>query len=91
MNKNEDEKKQLCNRIAFWLCPIVAIGLFVGGFFMPPQGVIDGSVLQASSVLLGFYTMMQLPAVISSAKTTKITHGDTTIEVDNRKKNLENA
>lgn len=79
-------KKAMRNRFEFWLCLITSIGLIVSGFFVPPTGVIDGSVLQAVGLLLGFATLAQLPVVLSSAKSAKITHGDTTIEVQNRKK-----
>jgi hypothetical protein len=79
-----EEKKQLRNRIEFWLCLATTIGLFVGGFFVPPTGVIDGSLLSAAGILFGFATLAQVPVIIGSAKTAKITHGDTTIEVSRK-------
>lgn len=85
----KEEKKQLRNRIEFWLCLLTTIGLLVGGYFTPPMAVIDGSLLQAGGLLLGFATLAQLPVVIGSAKSAKITHGDTTIEVENKHKNNE--
>ncbi len=81
-----EEKKQLRNRIEFWLCLATTIGLFVGGFFVPPTGVIDGSLLSAAGILFGFATLAQVPVIIGSAKTAKITHGDTTIEVSRKQK-----
>ena len=88
---DKEEKKKLRNRIEFWICLLTSIGLLVGGFFTPPMAVIDGSVLQAVGLLLGFATLAQLPVVIGTAKSAKITHGDTTIEVQNRKKEKENG
>lgn len=85
----KEEKKSLRNRIEFWICLITSIGLLVGGFFVPPTGVIDGSVLQGVGLLLGFGTLAQLPVVLSSAKSAKITHGDTSIEVTGKKKDGE--
>lgn len=79
-----EEKKQLRNRIEFWMCLATTIGLFVGGFFVPPTGVIDGSLLTAAGILFGFATLAQVPVIIGSAKTAKITHGDTTIEVSRK-------
>lgn len=79
-----EEKKQLRNRIEFWLCLATTIGLFIGGFFVPPTGVIDGSLLTAAGILFGFATLAQVPVIIGSAKTAKITHGDTTIEVSRK-------
>ena len=85
----KEERKSLRNRIEFWICLITSIGLLVGGFFVPPTGVIDGSVLQGVGLLLGFGTLAQLPVVLSSDKTKKITHGDTSIEVTGKKKDGE--
>ena len=84
--ESKEEKKKMRNRLEFWLCLVVSIGLIIGGFFVPPLAVIDGSVLQAVGLLLGFATLAQLPVVISSAKSAKITHGDTTIEIENQKR-----
>lgn len=84
--ESKEEKKKMRNRLEFWLCLMVSIGLIIGGFFVPPLAVIDGSVLQAVGLLLGFATLAQLPVVISSAKSAKITHGDTTIEIENKKR-----
>lgn len=42
------------DRYIFFICLAVAIALFVGGFFCPPMGVIDGSLLKAGGILLGF-------------------------------------
>lgn len=85
--ESKEEKKKMRNQLEFWLCLVVSIGLVVGGFFVPPTGVIDGSVLQAMGLLLGFATLAQLPVVISSVKSAKITHGDTAIEIENKKVN----
>jgi len=57
----------------------------VGGFFVPPLGVIDGSVITAVGELLGFGTIGMIPSIIKSAKTTKVTtSGGTTIEVGHK-------
>ena len=67
--------------IPFWLCLIVSIGLLVGGFFVPPMGVIDGSVLTAVGILFAFGTLAQIPIIIEVVGYTKISRGDTTIEI----------
>lgn len=81
-NLSKEEKKSLRNRIEFWFCLLTSIGLLIGGFFVPPTGVIDGSVLQGVGLLLGFGTIAQLPVVLSAAKSAKITHGNTSVEVN---------
>ena len=40
--------------LVFWIAFVVSIGLIVGGFFVPPLGVIDGSVLTATGILSTF-------------------------------------
>lgn len=60
---------------------IVSIGLLVGGFFAPPMGVIDGSVLTAAGILFAFGTLAQIPIIIEVAGYTKISSGNTTIEI----------
>lgn len=48
---------------------------------MPPMGVIDGSVLTAVGLLFGFGTLAQIPIIIEVAGYTKISSGNTTIEI----------
>ena len=83
-NLTKEEKKSLRNRIEFWICLLTSIGLLVGGFFVPPTGIIDGSVLQGVGLLLGFATLAQLPVVLSSAKSVKLKHGDTSLETTDK-------
>ena len=40
--------------VVFWIAFIVSICLIVGGFFAPPLGVIDGSVLTGTGILSAF-------------------------------------
>ena len=47
-------KKEHADKYIFYICLGIAIVLFIGGFFCPPKGVIDGSVLTAAGILLGF-------------------------------------
>ena len=77
MNKREQHRKT----IPFWICLIVSIGLLVGGFFAPPMGVIDGSVLTAVGLLFAFGTLAQIPIIIEVAGYAKFTSGNTTIEI----------
>ena len=49
-------KKQTkhADKYIFYICLCMALLLFIGGFFCPPMGVIDGSVLKAAGLLLAF-------------------------------------
>ena len=58
--------------------------LIVGGFLIPPVGVIDGSVLTAVGLLLMFASLVQIPAIIEAAnngKSIKLSKGDFEAEV----------
>lgn len=65
---------------AFWITLITSIGLVVAGFCVPPTGVIDGSVLKAVGLLLGFATIAQIPVIIEVAGYFRMTKGDFVIE-----------
>lgn len=65
----------------FYLNLVVSIALIVGGFFVPPLGVIDGSVLTAVGLLLMFSMNEKTPEAIKAGKSVKISKGDFTAEV----------
>ena len=68
----------------FYLNLIVSIALIVGGFFVPPLGIIDGSVLTAVGLLLMFSVIAQIPKImdaVRSGKSIKLQKGDFSAEV----------
>lgn len=65
----------------FYLNLVVSIALIVGGFFVPPLGVIDGSVLTAVGLLLMFSVIEKVPEAIKAGKLVKIGKGDFSAEV----------
>lgn len=65
------------SRISF----VSSVLLIVGGFFCPPIGVIDGSVLSAVGLLLMFSVVDKLPDAIKAGKSVRIQKGDFTAEV----------
>ena len=68
----------------FYLTLAISLLLIIGGFLLPPMGIIDGSVLTAVGELLMFGVLAQVPALIDSAttgKSVKISKGDFTAEV----------
>ena len=75
-------KKNRFSKATFLLCLIVSVGMMVGGFFVPPLGIIDGSIITGVGELLAFAALAMVPSVILSAKSTKVTtRSGTTIEV----------
>ena len=69
--------------IIFTITTIAAIALFVGGFFVPPMGIIDGSVLKAGGILLGFGSVAQVPLLAKRGADVTIQHGQTSLTVNN--------
>lgn len=78
------------NILKFWILAGISIALFVGGFFVPPLGIIDGSVLKAGGILLGFYVVGLIPEMIREGKSVKLSHGDASIEICDDDDNAEN-
>ena len=69
------------SRGTFVVCFFVAVGLIVGGFFVPPMGVIDGSVLTAVGELILFPTLIYGFRAIEMGLEVKFQKGETTIEI----------
>ena len=68
----------------FYLTLAISLLLIIGGFLLPPMGIIDGSVLTAVGELLMFGVLAQVPALFDAAKngkSVKISKGDFTAEV----------
>ena len=64
---------------------IVAIGLAVAGFLVPPTGAIDGSVLKVIGEIMGGTAVLDfivnLPKYIEAGAKARIEHGNTSITV----------
>lgn len=72
----------------FYATLVISVLLIVGGFLIPPLGVIDGSVLTAVGELLMFCAIAQIPRIVDSArngKSIRLQKGDFTAEVSSEK------
>lgn len=68
----------------FYLNLFVSLALIIGGFFVPPVGIIDGSVLTAVGLLLMFGVIAQIPDILNAVregKSFKLQKGDFSAEV----------
>lgn len=74
--------KKHADKYIFFICLAFALALFVGGFFCPPMGVIDGSVLKAGGILLGFATLAVAGQNLANGKDVIFSHGDTKVEIN---------
>ena len=66
---------------AFYINLSVSIVLIVGGFLLPPMGIIDGSVLTAVGLLLMFGVVARVPEVIKAGRSVRISKGDFSAEI----------
>lgn len=73
--------KKHADKYIFFICLSFALSLFIGGFFCPPMGVIDGSILTAGGILLGFATLGVAGQNLANGKDVEFTHGETKIEI----------
>lgn len=76
----------MLHKIVFYVSLITSVGLLVAGFVLPPQGVIDPSVLTAVGELIGFATIAQIPYIVDKGKSATISHGNTSISISRRNK-----
>lgn len=83
MRKNKHADKYI-----FFVCMAFSLILFVGGFFCPPMGVIDGSLLKAAGILLGFATLGVAGQNLANGKDVTFSHGDTKVEINDDEEGL---
>lgn len=64
---------------------VAAFSLFVAGFFVPPLGVIDGSVLKAGGEMLGFVAILFVWYAFKHGGTASVSHGSTSATIHGNK------
>ena len=79
--KTDGTRSFWLSRFTFVICFFVSVGLMIGGFFVPPMGVIDGSVLTAVGELLLFPTVLYAYRALELGYKVKFKKGDTSVEV----------
>ena len=66
----------------FWVCLSISIVLIVASWFVPPMGVIDGSILAGVGELFGFASLWAVYKAIDKGTPASIEHNGTTISVN---------
>lgn len=79
--KTDGTRSFWLSRLTFAICFFVSVGLIVGGFFVPPMGVIDGSVLTAVGELLLFPTLLYGFRAVELGMKVKFQKGDASLEI----------
>lgn len=77
--------RQKCKecKIVFFACLVCSIGLMIGGFMVPPTGVIDGSILEGSGILFLFAALATGAHAIELGYDLKVQKGDATVTINN--------
>lgn len=76
-----EKEKIHAAKAVFYICLAFAIGLMVGGFFVPPMGIIDGSILTACGILFLFASLGIFARSLDLNKSASFTKGDVKIDV----------
>lgn len=78
-------KRRQCRmcKVVFFICLGVSLALIIGGFFVPPMGVIDGSVLTAVGELIVFPALAFGMRAVELGYDLKLSHGDTALHISN--------
>lgn len=78
------ENRKQADKYIFFVCLAISVALFVGGFFCPPMGVIDGSVLKAGGILLAFSALAVGAQALANGKEVTIHKDDLDITVGDK-------
>lgn len=75
------KRQRHADKYIFYVCLAFALMMFIGGFFCPPMGVIDGSVLKAGGILLAFAALGVAGQNLANGKDVTFHHGDTEVTI----------
>lgn len=74
--------KEHADKYIFFTCLGVAIILMVFGAITPPPAIIDGSILTACAILLGFAALGIAGQNLANGKDVTWSHGDTEVKIE---------
>lgn len=76
------KKQHHADKPIFYACLGIAVILLIFGAITPPPAIIDGSILTASAILLGFAALAIVGQNLANGKDATFKHGDTTITIE---------
>lgn len=76
-------RNYLANNLFFWAFATAALLLLVAGFFAPPVGYIDNSVLIAAGEINGSLAIGSVIKAIDAGGTASIKHNNTEVTIKN--------
>lgn len=69
------------DRVVFFLCLFLSMGLMVTGFMLPPEGTVDRSVIICVGELFSFAALSAGMSAISKGKEFEIKHNNTSLMI----------
>lgn len=75
------KKEHHADKPIFYACLAIAVILLVFGAITPPPAIIDGSILTAAAILLGFAALAIVGQNLANGKEATFTHGQTEITI----------
>lgn len=79
-------KAKHADKPIFYVCLIMSIVLLVASFLLPPQGVIDPSVLTATGILFAFAALGVAGQNLANGKDVTFKKGDMEFTIDDEEK-----
>lgn len=70
------------NKAAFWITLTISVTLITVSFFLPPQGVIDPSVLAATGELFAFASLATVIEGIGKGRSVSLQKGETQLHIN---------
>ena len=67
--------------VALWVCLGMTIIMFAVSLCLPLKGKIDPSIFTAAGFMFAFATLFEVREAIREGFGVKLTHGDTTVEI----------
>ena len=78
--------KYILHNIPFYVLSLISVGLIIASFIVPPQGIVDPSVLAAVGELFAFSALYTVILAIERGTPARIRHKDVEIKVGETEK-----
>ena len=78
-------KAKHADKPIFYVCLVMSIVLLVASFLLPPQGVIDPSVLTATGILFAFAALGVAGQNLANGKDVTFKKGDMEVTIEDEK------
>ncbi|MBR5199018.1 MAG: hypothetical protein IKW20_04225 [Bacteroidales bacterium] len=78
-------KAKHADKPIFYVCLVMSLVLLVASFLLPPQGVIDPSVLTATGILFAFAALGVAGQNLANGKDVTFKKGDMEVTIDDEK------